>query len=145
MPDELPAPGRTPLTLPWTAAGSSVPAASSGLPTSRAGLGLYAYEGWRPTWPAAFIEWTDFGLPADTEEATRLIVDAFDRAKSGELVEIGCHAGNGRTGCIIACMVILAGIRRPTPSNGRGSTTAGTRSTRSEQERWVEAFAPMPR
>ncbi len=46
-------------------------------------FGLYAYEGWRPTWPAAFIEWTDFGLPADTEEATRLIVDAFDRAKRG--------------------------------------------------------------
>ena len=31
-------------------------------------FGLYAYEGWRPTWPAAFIEWTDFGLPADTEQ-----------------------------------------------------------------------------
>ena len=33
-------------------------------------FGLYAYDGWRPTWPAAFIEWPDFGLPADTERPT---------------------------------------------------------------------------
>jgi hypothetical protein len=72
-------------------------------------FGLYAYEGWRPTWPAAFIEWPDFGLPVDTREASRLIVEAFDRARSGELVEVGCHAGNGRTGSIIACMAILTG------------------------------------
>ena len=44
-------------------------------------FGLYAYDGWRPTWPAAFIDWPDFGLPVDTDEATRLIVDAFARVQ----------------------------------------------------------------
>jgi hypothetical protein len=105
-------------------------------------FGLYAYEGWRPKWPAAFIEWVDFGLPVDSREASRLIVEAFDRARSGELVEVGCHAGNGRTGSIIACMAILAGTA-PTDA------VAWTREhycwhsiDTSEQERWVEAFGP---
>jgi protein-tyrosine phosphatase len=68
-----------------------------------------AYEGWQPTWPAEFIDWVDFGLPVDTPLASRLIAEIFHRARSGQLVEVGCHAGNGRTGSIIACMAILAG------------------------------------
>ena len=108
-------------------------------------FGLYAYEGWRPTWPAAFIEWTDFGLPSDTEQATRLIVDAFDRAKSGQLVEVGCHAGNGRTGSIIACMVILAGIAPTDAIEWTREHYCWHAIDTKEQERWVEAFAPEPR
>ena len=84
-------------------------------------FGLYAYDGWRPTWPAAFIDWPDFGLPEDTEETTRLIVDAFARVRKGELVEIGCHAGNGRE--MLAADVVAS-------SDGEGSRPLpGTRST----------------
>ncbi|MEO8425064.1 MAG: hypothetical protein ABI595_14290 [Actinomycetota bacterium] len=82
----------------------------------------------------------DFGLPVDTPLAHRLIAEAFDRARSGQLVEVGCAAGNGRTGCIIACMAILTG----TPAD---EAVEWTRShyclhsiDTSEQERWVEAF-----
>ena len=49
-------------------------------------------------WPAAFIDWVDFGLPVDTPSAHRLIEETFDRARSGQAIEVGCHAGNGRTG-----------------------------------------------
>ena len=61
------------------------------------------------------------------------------------MVEVGCHAGNGRTGCIIACMVILAGIA---PSEAVGWTRehyCWHAIDTSEQERWVGAFAPEPR
>ena len=61
------------------------------------------------------------------------------------MVEVGCHAGNGRTGCIIASMVILAGIA---PSEAVEWTREHYRwhaIDTSEQERWVGAFAPEPR
>jgi protein-tyrosine phosphatase len=81
-------------------------------------------------------------LPADTEDATRLIVDAFARVRNGELVEVGCHAGNGRTGCIIACMVILAGIAPSKAVEWTREHYCRQAIDTSEQERWVEAFAP---
>lgn len=105
-------------------------------------FGLYAYEGWRPTWPAAFIEWVDFGLPVDTPMASRLIVEAFDRARSGQTVEVGCHAGNGRTGTIIACMAILAGTAASDAVEWTKSNYCLHAIDTWEQERWVEVFAP---
>ena len=105
-------------------------------------FGLYAYDGWRPTWPAAFIDWPDFGLPVDTDEATSLIVDAFARVRNGELVEVGCHAGNGRTGSIIACMVILAGIASTDAVEWTREHYCWHAIDTKEQERWVGAFAP---
>ena len=105
-------------------------------------FGLYAYEGWRPAWPAAFIDWVDFGLPVDTREASRLIVDAFDRVRSGQTVEIGCHAGNGRTGSIIACMAILAGTPAEEAVEWTRSHYCLHAIDTSEQERWVAAFEP---
>jgi hypothetical protein len=105
-------------------------------------FGLYAYEGWRPTWPSAFIDWVDFGLPLDTPSAYRLIVDAFDRARGGQLVEVGCHAGNGRTGCMIACMAILAGTPASEAVEWTRSHYCLQAIDTSEQERWVEAFTP---
>jgi hypothetical protein len=106
-------------------------------------FGLYAYEGWQPTWLAAFIDWVDFGLPVDTPLASRLIVETFDRARSGQLVEVGCHAGNGRTGSIIACMAILAGeIANEAVEWTRSHYCLHAIDT-SEQERWVEAFTTV--
>ena len=105
-------------------------------------FGLYAYEGWRPTWPAAFIDWVDFGLPVDTLLAYRLIVETFDRVRGGQSVEVGCHAGNGRTGCIIACMAILAGTPAVEAVEWTRSHYCLHAIDTSEQERWVEAFTP---
>ena len=72
--------------------------------------GLYLDAAWRPAWKADVIDWQDFGLPKDYEVAAALIRSAFERAKRGERVEVGCRGGLGRTGTVLACMAILAGV-----------------------------------
>lgn len=72
--------------------------------------GFYLDARWRPTWNADVIEWEDFGLPADAEATAKAIGKTFTRATRGERVEVGCIGGLGRTGTVLACMAILAGI-----------------------------------
>lgn len=74
------------------------------------GFGLYLDPQWSPTWPALEIAWENLGLPLDFDDAARKIEHAWERARAGELVEIGCQAGLGRTGTAIACMAILSGV-----------------------------------
>jgi hypothetical protein len=104
-------------------------------------FGLYLDARWQPSWPADLIEWPDFGLPVDAESAARKIEDAFVRARRGELVEVGCLGGIGRTGTVLACMAVLAGI----PS---AEAVAWVRNAYrpeaveiAEQEEWVRWFA----
>jgi hypothetical protein len=73
-------------------------------------FGLYLDERWAPTWPAKVIEWPDFGVPDDPAAAAGEIRAAYERAHAGERVEIGCLGGRGRTGTVLACMAVLAGI-----------------------------------
>jgi Protein-tyrosine phosphatase len=75
---------------------------------------FYLDERWRDdpavTWPFQLIDWEDFGVPADEPAAFRAIVDAHRRAKSGQMVEIGCYGGIGRTGTVLSCLAVLAGV-----------------------------------
>ena len=73
-------------------------------------FGLYADPGWAPTWPSDMIDWPDFGWPTDASKAATQIHDAFERARSGQRVEVGCIGALGRTGTILACMATLAGV-----------------------------------
>ena len=73
-------------------------------------FGLYMDPRWNPSWPAEIIDWPDFGVPADDERAAAQIRGAFSRAKSGQGVEVGCMGGLGRTGTVLACMAVLAGV-----------------------------------
>jgi protein-tyrosine phosphatase len=73
-------------------------------------FGLYCDERWAPTWPAELIDWPDFGVPRDREAAAAQIRSAFARARAGERVEVGCAGGLGRTGTVLACMAMLAGV-----------------------------------
>src|SRR6516225_10520392 len=73
-------------------------------------FGLYLHKSWSPTWPADIIDWPDFGIPADWHEAARQIQSAFERARKGERLQIGCLGGIGRTGTVLACMAVLAGV-----------------------------------
>jgi Swiss Army Knife protein, DSP-PTPase phosphatase domain len=104
-------------------------------------FGLYLDARWQPSWPADLIEWEDFGLPVDAEAARRLIQSAFTRARGGELVEVGCLGGTGRTGTVLACMAVLAGVA---PSEAVAWVRMAYRSTAvetAEQEDWVRRFA----
>ena len=72
-------------------------------------FGLYADSMWRPLWRNEFITWPDYGIPTDEEMGLTQIFDAYQRAKNGEMVEIGCIGGHGRTGTILAIMYIASG------------------------------------
>jgi len=103
-------------------------------------FGLYLDEHWAPTWPAALVAWPDFGLPEEPEVAARQIVDAFDRAERGELVEVGCLGGSGRTGTVLACMAILAGVAPGEAVEWVREAYRPQAVETAEQEAWVEWF-----
>jgi len=104
-------------------------------------FGLYLDAHWEPTWPAEVIPWRDFGLPADGESAARSIESAFARARGGDLVEVGCIGGSGRTGTVLACMAVLAGVRAADAVGWvRGAYRPEAVET-AEQEQWVAWFA----
>jgi len=102
--------------------------------------GLYLDARWAPTWPATVVDWPDLGLPVDDRAATAAIVDAFERARRGANVEVGCFAGRGRTGTVLACLAVLAGV-------GADEAVAWVRHRlpgaveSSAQEAWVRGFA----
>lgn len=72
-------------------------------------FGLYLGVPYEPVWPHAFVDWPDFGVPRDPQEAVRQLKDAYCRARAGQRVEIACSGGWGRTGTGIAAIAILAG------------------------------------
>jgi protein-tyrosine phosphatase len=103
-------------------------------------FGLYMDPAWDPSWDHDLIDWPDFGLPVNPEETAARIISAFERAKAGEQVEVGCVGGLGRTGTVLACMAILSG----TPADDavswvRANYDHGAVET-AEQEAWVLWF-----
>jgi protein-tyrosine phosphatase len=108
-------------------------------------FGLYLDAHWEPTWPATVIDWADFGIAENPELAAQQIVDAFGRARSGELVEVGCLGGSGRTGTVLACMAVLSGVP---PEEAVAWVRASYRPEAvetSDQEAWVRWFAEWNR
>jgi len=63
------------------------------------------------TWAYRLIAWPDFGLPENQGELFDVILDVHARAKAGEVVEIACYGGLGRTGTVLACLAVCAGVR----------------------------------
>jgi hypothetical protein len=62
------------------------------------------------TWPHRMIEWPDFGLPSDEAELFASVVDLHRRACTGELVEVACYGGIGRTGTVLGLLAVLDGL-----------------------------------
>jgi hypothetical protein len=103
--------------------------------------GLYLDPRWEPTWPATLVEWKDFGLPENPELAAQQIADAFGRAQRGGLVEVGCLGGSGRTGTVIACMAVLAGVPGEQAVAWVRAEYRPSAVETAEQEAWVRWFA----
>jgi hypothetical protein len=93
-------------------------------------FGLYLDARWEPTWPSDTIDWQDFGLPADGTRAATQIRDAFLRARRGQTVEVGCLGGLGRTGTVLACMAVLAGLEAFRCELGQAELQIGSRRNR---------------
>ena len=103
--------------------------------------GLYLDPRWEPSWPATLIDWEDFGLPEKPELAAQQIADAFGRARQGELVEVGCLGGSGRTGTVLACMAVLAGVPDAEAVAWVRAEYRPEAVETVEQEAWVRWFA----
>lgn len=76
--------------------------------------GVYLDPRWKPPWPHEHVDWPDFGVPADREELLEALHRLLARARSGDVVEVGCAGGHGRTGTALACLAVLCG----TPPDG---------------------------
>jgi hypothetical protein len=103
--------------------------------------GLYLDAGWSPSWPAELIAWPDFGVPLSAENAAAAICRSYQRAEQGEHLEVGCAGGLGRTGTVLACLAILAGIP-PAEAVAWTRVNYDPRAVETaEQEEWVGWFA----
>jgi len=74
-------------------------------------LGVYLLDQappWLP-WTSVWIDWPDFGLPADPDDAVSTLHRAFHDAQTARL-ELACHAGRGRTGTALAALAVASGI-----------------------------------
>jgi protein-tyrosine phosphatase len=70
---------------------------------------MYLDPAWAPSWPHVIIDWPDFGIPSDRVSLVNEINGLLDRARRGEIVEIGCLGGHGRTGTLLAILAVRAG------------------------------------
>jgi protein-tyrosine phosphatase len=91
-------------------------------------------------WPHEWIDWPDFWLPRDRSLAVERIRAAHADALAGSMVEVACEGGHGRTGTVIACLAILAGV-------APGEAVEWTRGNYDEravetpwQRAWVKRF-----
>jgi hypothetical protein len=92
---------------------------------------------WEHTW----LDWPDFRIPRDRELAVSLIKDLRERAQDRQPVEVACTGGVGRTGTVIACLAVLAGL-------DASAAIAWTRANHHPravetpwQRRWVARFS----
>ena len=81
-------------------------------------FGLYADKGWLPAWRNEFVTFPDFGIPTYGKTAITQITEAAERAANGEIVELGCIGGHGRTGTMLACMFLWGAERDGKPISG---------------------------
>jgi len=60
------------------------------------------------TWEYRWVDWPDYGLPANPAELRGTLTEALARSPAGR-VEVGCIGGRGRTGTALACLAVLDG------------------------------------
>ncbi|MFI7049849.1 phosphatase domain-containing protein [Streptosporangium sandarakinum] len=96
-------------------------------------------------WPHAWIQWPDFLLPRDRDMAVQQIRALHERARAGAAAEVACGGGVGRTGTVVACLAILAGLD---PADAITWTREHHHHRAVEtpwQRRWVLRFPPSLR
>lgn len=73
------------------------------------------YLDWRWTernlaWPHRHVEWPDYELPVDEADAFDALREAHKRLSDGQLIDVACDGGTGRTGTVLACLAVLDGV-----------------------------------
>lgn len=91
-------------------------------------LGVYLYSGWvrdelyatpglevpwgiAASWPMAWLDWPDFSIPDDPDDALIAAQWILDNLAAGKRVETGCMGGHGRTGTMLALLLVLQGVK----------------------------------
>lgn len=82
--------------------------------TDRPDYGLYLDPDWQPPWPHDHLPWPDFGVPDDPRLLHGALTELLNHVANGDLAEIGCLGGHGRTGTALACAAILTGQKPDT-------------------------------
>jgi hypothetical protein len=107
-------------------------------------FGLYLDPAWAPPWPHAHVDCEDFGVP-DPVALCASLDAVLVRARAGDVVEVGCLGGHGRTGTALACLAVLAG----TPADRAVAWVRATYCEQAveteEQEAFVAGFTPVER
>ncbi len=80
------------------------------IPTSPAHFLLALADGPLPAWPHRRIAWPDFWIPTNRTDALAALTETLRRARDGQLVEVACHGGRGRTGTALAALAVLDGM-----------------------------------
>jgi protein-tyrosine phosphatase len=93
------------------------------------------------TWPHRIIAWADFGLPVDEPEVFEAVADLYAQARAGELVEVACYGGVGRTGTVLGCLTVLAGVAAPEAMAWVRSSYHPSAIETTEQEQLILRFA----
>ena len=92
------------------------------------------------SWPRHWIDWPDFLLPRDRADAIDRIRVLHDHAQAGQLVEVACGGGVGRTGTVISCLAVLAGLP-PSDAVAWARTNYHPRAVETPWQRgWVASF-----
>ena len=64
----------------------------------------------RYLWPYRRIVWPDFWVPINRSDALDGLGEVLRRARAGQLVEVACRGGRGRTGTALAALAVLDGM-----------------------------------
>ncbi|MFI0447295.1 protein-tyrosine phosphatase family protein [Actinomadura sp. 6N118] len=92
------------------------------------------------SWSHTWIDWPDFLLPRDREQAIEDIRALYERARAGAAAEVACGGGVGRTGTVIACLAVLAGTD-PAEAVAWARAAYNHRAVETPwQRRWVARF-----
>jgi Swiss Army Knife protein, DSP-PTPase phosphatase domain len=113
-------------------------------------FGLYLDPMWTPTWPSEHLDWPDFGVPTQHVQADAAIERAWRKAQKGARVEVACIGGHGRSGTVLACMAVLAGIAPDEAVRWVRQAYCERAVQEPSQEYWMQRFAerqasPTPR
>jgi protein-tyrosine phosphatase len=103
-------------------------------------FGLYLDARWDPPWPHEHLAWPDFGLP-DRDELGAALPRLLARARRGDVVEIGCHGGHGRTGSALACLAVLTGVPADSAVDWVRAHYCPKAVETDEQRAFVESFS----
>lgn len=106
-----------------------------------ADLAFYCDSAWRPRGIAYSIGWPDFGLPTlSDQDILTLARVALERARTGDIVEIGCLGAHGRTGTF-ASIVYLLSMSSPDASTAIAAVRSGhcPSAVESMEQEWYVA------